>query len=68
MLVLTRKSGEAIVIDDRIVIRVDRVRGQSVKLYVAAPREIRIMRSEVAARDQGGDPSESEAREATPLR
>lgn len=47
MLVLTRKSGESIVIGDDVVITVLEVRGGQVRLGVEAPRDVVVHRSEV---------------------
>ena len=47
MLVLTRKSGESIVIGDDVVITVLEIRGGQVRLGVEAPRDVVIHRSEV---------------------
>ncbi|MEM7672613.1 MAG: carbon storage regulator CsrA [Verrucomicrobiota bacterium] len=47
MLVLTRKTDEAIVIGSDIEIIVTRVDGENVKLGIKAPREITIYRKEV---------------------
>lgn len=47
MLVLSRKAGESIVIDDKIVVTVLDVRGDSVKLGVDAPYSVTIWRSEI---------------------
>lgn len=57
MLVLTRKPGEAIRLDDDIVIKVLEVQGVSVRIGVDAPREVSIHRDEVYARIQAGDVS-----------
>ena len=51
MLVLSRKSGEAIQISDDITLTVSRVRGGRVRLAIEAPKNIRILRKEVAAAD-----------------
>jgi carbon storage regulator len=48
MLVLSRKIGESIVIDDDIKITVSAVQGGRVKLCVDAPRSRRVVRAEVA--------------------
>lgn len=47
MLVLTRKVGEKIVIDSRIVLEVVETRGRRVKLGIVAPLDVSVMRSEV---------------------
>lgn len=47
MLVLGRKKGESIVIDDNIEITVNSVEGETVKLGISAPRHITIHRKEV---------------------
>jgi carbon storage regulator len=47
MLVLSRKSGETIVIGDEIRVTVLEVRGNSVKLGLEAPRETPIRRAEL---------------------
>lgn len=47
MLVLTRKLGESITIDDTIKIRIEKIRGKQVRLGIEAPKETRIYREEV---------------------
>jgi len=47
MLVLTRKSDEAVKIGDEITITVLEVRGNQVRLGIAAPPDVRIHRGEV---------------------
>ncbi len=47
MLVLTRKLGESIAIDDNIKIRVVQIKGKQVRLGIEAPRETKIHREEV---------------------
>lgn len=47
MLVLTRKTDEAIVIGNDIEVIITRVDGDSVKLGIKAPREVTIYRKEV---------------------
>ena len=47
MLVLTRRIGESIVIDDNIVITVVDIRGGKVRLGITAPVEVSVHRQEV---------------------
>ncbi len=47
MLVLTRKLGESITIDDHIKITVVQIKGKQVRLGIQAPRETKIHREEV---------------------
>ena len=47
MLVLSRRTGEAIRIGDNIIIRVAEVKGDIVRLAIDAPREIKVHRGEV---------------------
>ena len=51
MLVLSRKTGESIQIDDDIFVTVSEVKGGRVRLSIEAPRSIRIVRKEVLERD-----------------
>jgi len=55
MLVLTRKVNEQIVIGDNIKITLLRVRGNSIRLGIDAPPEVRIIRSELESRDPKSD-------------
>jgi carbon storage regulator len=49
MLILSRKSDESIVIDERITITVLEVRGNQIRLGIEAPREIPVVRAELLA-------------------
>ena len=61
MLVLTRKLGESITIDDNIKIRVEKIRGKQVRLGIEAPKETRIYREEVynAIKEQNEESSQT---------
>lgn len=47
MLVLTRKTGQSIVIGDQIVVRVISIDGNTVRLGIEAPRELPVYRREI---------------------
>ncbi len=47
MLVLTRKVGEGIKIDENIFVRIIQVKGKQVRIGIEAPRETRIQREEL---------------------
>jgi carbon storage regulator len=69
MLVLSRKIGEAIVIDGGIVVRVADVHGGRVRLAIDAPRSTRVDREEVHDRvaDAGFQPVADRRRPAAEL-
>ena len=50
MLVLSRKQNESIVINDNVVVTVLGVKGETVRLGIAAPGEIPVHRQEVHGR------------------
>jgi len=47
MLILTRKVGESIVIDGRIVVTITRLESDTVRVGIEAPSDVPIHRSEV---------------------
>jgi carbon storage regulator len=47
MLVLSRRADESIVIGDRITVRVVEIRGNQVRLAIEAPKEVRVLRTEL---------------------
>ena len=47
MLILSRKSGESIVIDGRIKVTIIRIEGEAVKVGIEAPSEVQVHRQEV---------------------
>lgn len=51
MLVLSRKPGESIQIDENIFITVSEVRGGRVRLSIDAPESVRILRKELLQRE-----------------
>ena len=52
MLVLTRKSKEQIHIGDDVTITILKINGQSAKIGIEAPRDVRIVRGELRAYDR----------------
>ncbi len=48
MLVLSRKKSEAIVIDGQIKIEVLKIKGNTIRLGITAPAEIKVFRGELA--------------------
>jgi carbon storage regulator len=57
MLVLSRKTGEKVVIGDKIEVTVLQVRGDRVKLGFSAPEEVAIHRRELRERVAGARPA-----------
>ena len=47
MLVLSRKKNESIVIDGNIEIEVLQVKGNTIRLGIKAPRDVRVLRGEL---------------------
>jgi carbon storage regulator CsrA len=52
MLVLTRKPQERIHIGDNITITLVRIQGNTVRIGIEAPGDVRVVRGEVVVRDQ----------------
>ena len=52
MLILTRKMGESIFIDGGIRGTIQAIRGHQVRLGIAAPAEIQILRQELLEKDR----------------
>ncbi len=52
MLVLTRRIGEEIIIDERIIVTITAIKGDKVRIGVTAPDHVRVDRAEVHARRQ----------------
>lgn len=51
MLVLSRKIGEKIVINDNVTVVIQRIVGNRVALGIEAPQEVAVMRGELLERD-----------------
>jgi len=52
MLVLTRKATERIQIGDNVVVTVLDIRGNKVRIGIDAPKEIRVLRTELRRRTE----------------
>ncbi len=66
MLVLSRKANETIRIGDNVTITILKSKGNTVRLGIEAPRDVRVMRGEVLARDESnGAASNGEAASQT---
>lgn len=61
MLVLTRRTGERVLIGDDIEVTVLEVKGDSVRLGIQAPRETRIQRAEIVAAVENENRSAAQA-------
>lgn len=66
MLILSRRSGESIVIDGRIHVRIVRVEGDVVKLGIEAPMDVPVHRKEVYDEIQRSN-QQAVTRQASPL-
>lgn len=60
MLILTRKIGESLIIDDKVTVTVMGMKGNQVRLGIDAPRNVRIYREEIFPHDASGKARESE--------
>ena len=60
MLVLTRKPNQQLHIGNDIVITVVKVRGNTIRLGIEAPRDVRIIRSELEAKPEVDDSTKSD--------
>ncbi len=52
MLVLTRKVGQTLVIDEHIQVTVLSVKGNTIRLGIEAPKEIPVQREELRTRQK----------------
>ncbi len=67
MLALTRKTGDAIMINNNIEITVLEVRGDQVKIGISAPKEVSIYRKEVYLEIQKENEAATEAAQTISL-
>jgi carbon storage regulator len=55
MLALSRKKGEALVINNNIEVTILEVKGEQVKIGISAPKEIPVYRKEVSLQIQNAN-------------
>jgi carbon storage regulator CsrA len=67
MLVLTRKPNQQLHIGNDIVITVVKVRGNTIRLGIEAPKDVRVIRSELEPKELGGQELESQELEPQAL-
>ncbi|MCI8280992.1 MAG: carbon storage regulator CsrA [Lachnospiraceae bacterium] len=68
MLALTRRKGEALVVNNNIEITVLEIRGDQIKIGISAPREVPIYRKEVYLQIQEENKAALESQRAEKLR
>lgn len=51
MLVLTRRIGESLRIGDNVTVTILDVQGNQIRIGVAAPRDVTVLREEIAGRN-----------------
>lgn len=66
MLILSRKSGESIVIDGRITVKIVRLDGEVVKVGIEAPSDVPVHRQEVYEEIQRSN-QQAVTRQSAPL-
>ena len=67
MLVLTRRIGEKLVIDDNVVITVMGVKGGQTRIGIEAPRDVQVHREEIYQRILKERKERVKARVLTPV-
>ena len=55
MLILTRRVGESVKIDDDITVSVLEIKGNQIRLGVDAPKEVTVHREEIYLRVKAGE-------------
>ena len=66
MLVLTRKTTEKIQIGENVTITILRVKGQAVRVGIDAPRDVRIVRTELPVESPEGEDAEEASHPTLP--
>jgi carbon storage regulator CsrA len=68
MLVLTRKTSQQIQIGDEVVITILHVKGQSVRIGIEAPRNVKVLRAELPKSETPDEPTAAAACTDPPIR
>lgn len=68
MLILTRRVGETLMIGDSVTVTVLGVKGNQVRIGIAAPKDVAVHREEIYERIQRGEDAEGGARPRPPER
>lgn len=66
MLVLSRKPGERLVIGDDIVLVINKIAGNRVTIAIEAPRDVRVVRGELAPLVSAAEEQAARATQAPP--
>lgn len=66
MLVLTREAGESVLIGENVVVTILSVQRGQVRVGITAPREVEILRDEVAERSAAPEGPSNHGRPRTP--
>lgn len=61
MLILTRRIGESIIINDDIKIAITGIKGSQVRIGITAPANVKINREEIYERKYMSHPSDGDA-------
>lgn len=59
MLILSRKTGQSVHVGDNVTITVLKVRGNSVRIGIEAPNDVRVLRAELPERQPGNAEDDS---------
>ena len=68
MLILTRRIGESVIINEDITVTVLGIKGNQIRVGIDAPRHVSVHREEIYQRMKTEELEEEEEEEATPNR
>lgn len=58
MLILSRRVGESVTIGDNITVTVTGINGAQVRIGITAPKDVTVLREEIADRSKRGPPTD----------